>query len=64
MRQVAQRVGDAPAKQGRDEWQQALVRYTEAIQGRDLDALRGIWPALEGDGAWQIDSMAKAHSVS
>lgn len=66
VRQIAQRVGDAPERKDRDELQQTLERYTRAIQGRDLDALRVVWPALEGDDEKRIVAsfkMARSHSV-
>ena len=66
VRQVALRVGDAPAKEDRDELRQTLVRYTEAIQARDLDALRGVWPALDGDDVKRIVAsfkMARSHTI-
>ncbi len=67
VRQVALRVGGAPAKEDRDELREALVRYTEAIQKRDLDALRGVWPALEDDDEKRIVAsfkMTRSHKVS
>ncbi len=66
VRQVALRVGNTPAKKDRDELRQTLVRYTEAIQERDLDALRGVWPALEGDDEKRIVAsfkMARSHTI-
>jgi hypothetical protein len=67
VRQVAARVGGAPDSAGRDEVAHTLDRYGTAIQERDLDALRGVWPALEGDEEKRIVSsfkMARAHRIS
>ena len=66
VRQVALRRGNTPAKKDRDELRQTLVRYTEAIQERDLDAPRGVWPALEGDDEKRIVAsfkMARSHTI-
>ena len=66
VRQIALRVGDPPAKKDRVELRQTLVRYTEAIQERDLEALRDVWPALEGDDEKRIAAsfkMTRSHSV-
>lgn len=67
VRQVASRVGGAPETAGRDEVEQTLGRYGEAIQERDLDALRGVWPALAGADEKRIVTsfkMARSHKVS
>ena len=66
VRQIAQRVGDAPAKKDRVEMRQTLARYSEAIRDRDLDALREVWPTLEGDDEKRIVSsfkMARSHTI-
>lgn len=67
VRQVAFRVGGAPDTAGRDEVKLTLGRYGEAILERDLDALRGVWPALAGDDEKRIVTsfkMARSHKVS
>jgi hypothetical protein len=66
VRQIAQRVGDAPAKENRGELGQTLARYSEAIRDRDLDALRDVWPTLKGDDEKRIVSsfkMTRSHTV-
>lgn len=66
VRQIAQRVGDAPAKEDRGELRQTLARYSDAIRDRDLDALRDVWPTLEDDDEKQIVSsfkMARSHTI-
>jgi len=67
VRQVAQRVGDAPARGERDQLRDALARYSEAIQAHDLDALRSVWPALKGNEEKRIVAsfeMARSHTIS
>lgn len=67
VRQVAARVGGAPDTAGRNEVADTLVRYGSAIQERDLAALRGVWPALQGDEEKRIVTsfkMAKTHRIS
>lgn len=66
VRQVASRVGDAPDKIDRDGFHETLVQYSDAIRERDLDALRTVWPGLEGEDEQRIVAsfkMARSHSV-
>lgn len=67
VRQVAERVGDAPSKTGRAEVNEALTRYAEALEQRDLGALHTVWPELEGEEERRVMAsfeMTRSHTVA
>jgi len=66
VRQVAQRAGGVPPEPERSGLTETLARYRNAIEQKDMAALRSLWPALSDDEAKRVQaSMAgvRSHQV-
>jgi hypothetical protein len=63
VRQVAQRAGSGASDPERRGLTEALSRYRDAIEQKDMAALRSLWPALSDDEAKRVEaSMAAVRS--
>ena len=63
VRQVAQRAGSLPPEPERRGLTETLSRYIDAIEKKDMAALRALWPGLSEDEAKRIKaSMAAVRS--
>ena len=63
VRQVAQRTGAGASEPERSALAEALSRYRNAIEQKDMAALRSVWPALSDDEAKRVEaSMAAVRS--
>jgi hypothetical protein len=67
VRQVARRVGETSPDPERGRLAETLSRYRNAIETKDIDALRALWPDLSGQEAEKVQASmngVKAHDVS
>jgi len=63
VRQVAQRAGGGASEPERRGLTETLTRYRDAIEKKDMAALRSVWPALSDDEAKRVEaSMAAVRS--
>jgi len=56
VRQVAQRAGSRAPEPGRSALAEALSRYRDAIEQKDMAALRSLWPALSDEEARRVEA--------